>query len=255
MDRFSFDDKRIAEGYADRPWLHKTVIERIVTDCDLREKFRNGLDVGCGAGLSTKALKLICEKVTGTDIAESMIQMCRKLYDDSEYCFYTCAAERIMVPENLYDIVTAAGVINWVDREAFLEKLREIMAPKGLLVIYDLELSDQMKDNAAYTDWYHDSYQPAFPRPPRAEVVWKQEDIGNDFTIKKQVKYQMEYKFTLDTFIDYMMVQSNVNIQIKQGVKTEKEIRNWMDKTLQPIFRGEKRTLFFNGYSWYIGIR
>ena len=31
---------------------------------------KNGLDVGCGTGLSAKALKLICDKVTETDISE-----------------------------------------------------------------------------------------------------------------------------------------------------------------------------------------
>lgn len=42
-----------------------------------------GLDVGCGAGLSTKA-------------------------------------EETSVPVVPYDIITAAGVINWVDKDAFL---------------------------------------------------------------------------------------------------------------------------------------
>ena len=72
MDNKSFDSKRIALGYAKRPWLHKSVIEQLRTDCNLGGdyRFRNGLDVGCGAGLSTKALKLICDKVTGTDIKD-----------------------------------------------------------------------------------------------------------------------------------------------------------------------------------------
>ena len=61
MNNKSFDSKRIALGYAKRPWLHKSVIEQMKIDCDLDEdfKFKNGLDVGCGAGLSTKALRLI----------------------------------------------------------------------------------------------------------------------------------------------------------------------------------------------------
>ena len=252
MDRLSFDHQRIAEGYADRPWLHKQVVERIGIVCAVQGEFKNGLDVGCGAGLSTRALKLICEKVTGTDIAESMIQVCRRLYRDSEYCFYASAAEKIKVPQELYDIVTAAGVINWIDREGFLKKMKEVMASKGLLVIYDFELSDQMKDNETYTGWYHGRYLPDFPRPLRNEGIWGQEDIGNDFVMKKQVQYQMEYEFTLDAFINYIMVQSNVNVQIDQGIKTEKEVRNWLEKSLQPIFRGEKKTLFFKGYSWYI---
>ena len=74
MDKITFDEKRIAEGYMNRPWLHKKVIERFVSDCEVTSNFRNGLDVGCGAGLSTKALHLICDRVTGTDISEQMIK-------------------------------------------------------------------------------------------------------------------------------------------------------------------------------------
>ena len=67
MDNKAFDSKRIAMGYAKRPWLHENVIARLKKDCnlDLNYRFKNGLDVGCGAGLSTKALRLVCDKVTG----------------------------------------------------------------------------------------------------------------------------------------------------------------------------------------------
>ena len=35
MDNKAFDSKRIAQGYAKRPWLHKSVIEQIKKDCSL----------------------------------------------------------------------------------------------------------------------------------------------------------------------------------------------------------------------------
>lgn len=69
MNNQSFDTKRIAEGYAkDRPYLHPQVMDTIRKDLSLTESFQHGLDLGCGSGLSTKALKALCEKVTGTDI-------------------------------------------------------------------------------------------------------------------------------------------------------------------------------------------
>ena len=48
MDNKAFDSKRIAQGYAKRPWLHKSVIEQIKKDCSLPNDymFKNGLDVG-----------------------------------------------------------------------------------------------------------------------------------------------------------------------------------------------------------------
>lgn len=257
MDNKSFDHKRIAKGYANRPWLHKSVIEQIKADYAGKQKFENGLDVGCGAGLSTKALKLICEKVTGTDIAESMIQACKEIYQDKDYCFYTAAAEVTKCPVTPYDIVTAAGVINWVDKERFLKSMNEVMAPKGLLVIYDFWISNRMVGSDAYTDWYQNAYLQEFPKPVRDESVWSQHDVGADFILKKQITYEMQYDFNLESFIDFMMIQSNVNTRIagKQETEkqeTEKEVRSWMQQTLQPIFGREVKTLIFDGYSWYI---
>ncbi|SFU99260.1 hypothetical protein [Butyrivibrio sp. INlla21] len=57
MDNKAFDSRRIAEGYAKRPWLHKSVMDMLWKDLGLADdhRFKNGLDVGCGAGLSTMA--------------------------------------------------------------------------------------------------------------------------------------------------------------------------------------------------------
>ena len=53
MNSKSFDSKRIAEGYMKRPWLHKSVMDALKSDLNLPEgyRYKNGLDVGCGAGL------------------------------------------------------------------------------------------------------------------------------------------------------------------------------------------------------------
>lgn len=37
MNNKSFDHKRIADGYAKRPWLHKSVMEQIKADCEVRQ--------------------------------------------------------------------------------------------------------------------------------------------------------------------------------------------------------------------------
>lgn len=252
MNNKSFDNKRIANGYAkDRPWLHKSVIGQLKTDCGISTPFHNGLDVGCGAGLSTKALKLICDKVTGTDISDEMIQVCKSLYTAPEFTFYTARAEETKPVQTPYDIVTAAGVVNWVDRNKFLENMKLVMAKNSLLVIYDFWISDKMVENDAYTEWYHSLYLPNFPKPPRNEDVWHQKDFPEGFVMKEQTLYQLQHEFNMDSFVRFMMIQSNVNSQIENGRKTEKEIQNWMETTLEPVFQGNMRTLVFEGYSWY----
>ncbi|WP_034446691.1 class I SAM-dependent methyltransferase [Butyrivibrio sp. AE2032] len=255
MNNKSFDSKRIALGYAKRPWLHKSVIEQMKIDCDLDEdlKFKNGLDVGCGAGLSTKALRLICDKVTGTDIADAMVEVCKELYgDDPAYSFYVAKAEETKIPEKKYDIVTAAGCINWVDEKKFMENMSDVLADNGLIVIYDFGITDRMAGNEAYTRWYQDEYLKRFPKPPRKENKWTQDDLPEGFIMEKQTDYDMEYSFKLDAFVDFMLIQSNVNAQIESGSISAEQARDWMIQSLSSVFGDGEKQLIFYGYSWYI---
>lgn len=252
MKNTDFDSKRTAEGYAKRPWLHKEVMEQVKADYQITQNFENGLDVGCGAGLSTKGLRLICNRVTGTDISPEMIGICKQLYKNDTYDFYVAKAEETRIPQAPYNIVTAAGVMNWVDRDKFLHNATQIMAQDGLIIIYDFWITDKMVANPAYTDWYQNEYLKKFPKPPRNEDTWTQSDLSDDFLMEKQTVYEMTYSFSLEDFIDFMMIQSNVNVKIEKGIMSEAEVREWMTNTLLPIFQHEKETLVFAGYNWYI---
>ena len=249
MDNMLFDSKRIASGYAnDRPWLHKSVIEQIKAEFGNKALFKNGLDVGCGAGLSTKALRLICNKVTGTDSSEEMIDICKTHYAASEYTFYVAKAEETEMPQTPYDIVTAAGVVDWVDKDRFLENMKLVMAENAPLIIYDFWISDKMLGNPAYTDWYQNQYLLNFPKPPRNETVWEQKDIPEFFSYDKQIICQMQYEFEMSFFIRFMMTQTNVNSKIECGCMSEKEVQKWFQETLSPIFQKQRQTLIFDGY-------
>lgn len=249
MDNMLFDSKRIANGYAnDRPWLHKSVIEQMKAEFIHKIPFHNGLDVGCGAGLSTRALKLICNKVTGTDISEEMVHICKTLYETPEFTFYAAKAEETKIPQNPYDIVTAAGVVDWVDMDRFLENMKFVMAENAPLIIYDFWISDKMLGNHAYTDWYQNLYLANFPKPPRNTIAWENQDTPEGFSLTNHTMCQMQYEFEISSFIQFMMTQTNINFKIESGCMTENEVNEWMQKTLSPIFQEQRQTLIFDGY-------
>lgn len=62
----------------------------------------------------------------------------------------------------------------------------------------------------------------------------------------------MEYEFDQDSFIEFMMIQSNVNVKIESGGYSVNTVREWFEQSTAPLFQGEKRTAIFTGYSWYI---
>ena len=82
--------------------------------------------------------------------------------------------------------------------------------------------------------------------------MWKQENLKGYFVMDKQINYDMFYEFTMAEFIDFMMIQSNVNAKIENGEMTECEVRAWMRESLSDIFQDQTRTLYFAGYNWYL---
>ena len=181
-----------------------------------------------------------------------MIAVCNKIYEDESYSFYVAKAEETEVPEIPYDIITAAGVVNWVDREQFLSNANKVIKKDGLIVIYDFWITDKMVQNEEYTKWYQEQYLVKFPKPYRKENVWKQSDLTESFIMEKQTKYNLQYVFAIEEFVDFMMIQSNVNEAIEKGDISIEETKDWMRKGLQGIFENEKKTLVFEGYNWYI---
>ena len=256
MNAKDFDFQRIAEGYKKRPFIHKQIIERFQRDVT-SQLFFNGLDIGCGAGLSSKALKMICRHVTGTDISKEMINVAREVCASAEeYDFLVSKAEELPEFGTKFDIVTAAGVVQWVDRDLFLKKLGHVMSDHSYLLVYDFCISDKMKDCPAYTAWWHDAYLKEFPRPFRNESVWTEEDVAPyGFLMKDQIQHEIEYEFDQDSFIEFMMIQSNVNARIEGGGNSIKNVRKWFEQSTAPLFQGEKRTVIFTGYSWYMELQ
>ena len=99
---------------------------------------------------------------------------------------------------------------------------------------------------------YQEQYLVKFPKPYRKENVWKQSDLTESFIMEKQTKYNLQYVFAMEEFVDFMMIQSNVNEAIEKGDISIEETKDWMRKGLQGIFENEKKTLVFEGYNWYI---
>lgn len=259
MQKVDFDFQRIAQGYRRRPFLHRQVIERFQREVTSRT-FEQGLDIGCGAGLSAKALKLICRHVTGIDVSAEMILAAKEVCGNEEdFEFMAGQAEKLPAFAQKFDIVTAAGVDQWVDMPLFLKGLWDKMNSRGYLLVYDFCISDKMKGCTAYTTWWYDVYLKAFPRPYRNEAVWTGEAVAQcGFWMMDQVQYEMAYEFDLDSFIEFMMIQSNVNAKIEGEGRSTAETAEWFRQSAGPLFQegdgeqGALRTLLFTGYSWYM---
>lgn len=263
MGKDFITDKRIAEGYGTyRPQLHKQVLEMALSDqatsrqaADLCAHqaaiFRQGLDVGCGAGLSAKALGMYCGRVTGIDASGDMIAAARYRCREPFYTFLQCRAEEIFLPADSFDIVTAAGVTDWVEEAGFLTGLSRVMQDGGTLLVYDFWITDQMEGNPDYTDWWQTQYLNRFPRQTPEHLQngkgWSEERAEKmGFMAEKSASFVLRHSFCREALVHFLLLQSNVNAWIvKNG---EEAAQDWLRQTLTPVFSRAEEVLLFDGY-------
>ena len=72
-----FVGSAVADRYADaRPFLHGTAIDMLRRD---RPSFGSAIDVACGTGLSTRALRAVSDHVVGVDVSAEMVRRAPRL--------------------------------------------------------------------------------------------------------------------------------------------------------------------------------
>ena len=140
-----FDPKSAAERYArGRPYFHPLVIGQVKAHLSLNKRVGHAIDVGCGTGLSTIALKEIAEAIVGVDKSEEMLFLAPP---DPQIRYLVGPGEDLPVRDKDFDLMTISSVFHWLDRIAFLAEVRRVLWPRGWLVIYDNYFTGQMSEN------------------------------------------------------------------------------------------------------------
>lgn len=247
-----FSSKTAAERYTEgRPYFHPLVIERIRTFLSLTRPVRRAVDVGCGTGLSTVALKEIAEEIIGVDASSEMIALAAR---DERIEYRLADALNLPFGENEFDLMTLCSAFHWLDRQKFLREAGRVLRSQGWLIVYDNYFSGQMEENAAFETWYRESHVRKYPPPPRVRAVFTEEDSGNEgFHLAGQEQYQNRISFSIEGLIDYLTTQSNVIAAVEVGGEDISEVRRWLTENLKPLFRDLKEATFlFHGPIWYL---
>jgi len=248
---FAFE--RVAEGYAThRPYYHPLVMNKIRQHINLQGKYNSGLDVGCGTGLSTIALKELSDNVIGIDGSEEMITVANT-HDDEQITYHHAPAEELPFDDESFNLITVCGAINWINRAQFFPEAKRVLKEQGWVILYDNFITEHMREDIAYTQWHQEQFLSRYPKPPRDETpLTPAECEGYGFHFSQEA-YTNELAWSRKEYIEYMLTQSNVIVAVDMGNETLSEARQWMHATLAPIVpEGEKGTFLFGGYIWYM---
>lgn len=249
MSQFSYVDS--AERYArGRPYFHRLVVERIASFLELREPIATALDVACGTGLSSVALKEITTKVVGADSSSEMLARA-PLVEGIEYV--EAPAEDLPFSDATFDLATVSSAFHWFDRARFLAEVRRVLRPAGWLVIYDNAFRGEMRENPRFKRWFRESYLARYPSPPRDLRPFGDEDAWrHGFRFLGQEDYRNEVRFSVEELARYLETQSNVIAAVEEGSESIEEVHRYLLNALSSLFAKTPATFVFGGYIWYL---
>ncbi len=195
-----FNNSDTADGYSsNRPYFHPIVINKVKERLGLTKRLKKGLDVGCGAGLSSIALLEITQNVVGFDSSAFMISSAIK----SDRIIYLNYSAEDMPIDQQYDIITLSGSINWIDRNLFFARSLHVLKSQGYIVIYDNDILGEMVGEPSFTYWYHNIFLNVYPRPPRNESLLENELLNRyGFKVEYSERYTNRIRFNLECFIE-----------------------------------------------------
>ena len=227
-----FSSDAMAEGYArDRPAVHPWVIAQV------RDRMRNpakrALDVGCGSGLSTAALYKTAAHCVGVEPAEAMLAWSNQVAPNAE--FAVGRAEQLPFATGSFDLITAAGSLNYCDLAPALKEIIRVMTSDGALVVYDFSQGKDFADSPALDEW-HTEFKSRYQAPESGK---KLEPGGAPFS--------MSLPYTAERYLKYAMTETNVSNAIARGTPV-REVADWCAAELTKAFAGQTRQVVFKGY-------
>lgn len=241
----------VAERYAKyRPYFHPLVIGKIRDYLKLERPVELALDMGCGPGQSTIALKEIAELVIGADVSAEMLNLAEK-QPGIEYI--QSRAEDVAVRNTSVDLITTSMAYHWFEPGQFFAEVRRILKEKAWLVIFNNGFRGQMHKNPEFEQWATQVYEKQYPTPPRNSASMTQgfaQEHGFDFP--DQENYQNEVQFTVEELAAYLTTQSNVIAAAEQGNGNVADIYERLVAQARPFFRAERMTFSFGGFIWYL---
>ena len=244
-----FAHRQAARRYArSRPFFHPLVIRRIGERLALRAPLARALDVGCGTGQSTHALREIAREVIGTDISKEML---RAATPADGVHFLVADAHRLPFAAGSFNLVTVSMAFHWLRRACFLREARRVLRMNGWLVIYNNFFFGRMEEHDAFERWHRDVYLARYPSPPRdAQPLTAAEAAQHRFSFAAPEEYTNTVRLTRAELADYLTTQSNLIAAVEQRRETYTRARAWLMSQLRELFPAPRCTFHFGGYIW-----
>lgn len=248
-----YDSTRLAKSYAyHRPPVHPAIIRKIGERLGITEKLPCALDVGCGAGLSTAALEPLAEILVGIEPVPAMLAYSHIVAPKAT--FLVGQAERLPVASRAFDLITAAGSVNYANLDLFFPEVERVLAETGMLVIYDFSAGRRFANDDRLERWYAEFERRYPPQPGYALDVTALDYSQYDLRLSHYEPLEVALPMTFDGYLAYALSETSVEQAIQEGT-LESEIRAWCQRTLAEVFADDTREVMFDAYLALVTLR
>jgi ubiquinone/menaquinone biosynthesis C-methylase UbiE len=150
----------MAWAYAfDRPLVHGQILQ----SARMSQKAKSALDVGCGAGLSTAALAPLARQVIGLEPVSAMLAHRQEVAPHAS--FVVGRAERLPFADRSFELVAAAGSLNYADLSSALAEVARVLTADGTFLPYDFSTGRRSAHGDELADWFA-LFEQRFPKAP-----------------------------------------------------------------------------------------
>jgi len=204
-----------------RPYYHRFALDLAVRRLGI-DRVGVAVDLGCGTGLSTRALSEVADRIIACDLSPAMLRAA----DRGPRTHYLVAgAEQLPIRAGIADLVTIAAALHWFDQPRVFPELARILTPGGTLIVYSDYFLGQIPSAPAFADWFTDTYLPTYPSPARNHAFDCRAAQSSGFGDLTYRENSLPIPLTHGELADYLSSQSNAAVAIESGLTSAADLR------------------------------
>lgn len=216
-----------------RPYLHGDAVARVAEVLGLAEPVGRGLDIGCGTGLSTRALATVAREVVGVDVSGAMIAQAEP---GPGISYVVAPAEALPLPDRSIDLATVACAFHWFESEAALAEVRRVLKDGAGFAVYGSGFSGAVQEAPDFERWAREVHTAKMPTPPRRPSFGMGGETPQGFEVVAAERYSVDVPMTAPQMVEYLMSQSNATDAIARGAFTEPAAREWLSTEVAALY-------------------
>jgi SAM-dependent methyltransferase len=233
-----FDSDPAARRHASaRPYYHRVALSLAARQLGI-SRARLAVDVGCGTGLSTRAVLGLAERVIAVDASAAMLRAVRP---QPRACYLLAAAEQLPVRDAAADLASAGAAFHWFDQPRALAELARVLRTGAGLAVYSDFFLGQITGQPAFTVWLEDTYLARYPSPARHAHFDPAAALHAGFRDVSSAEDTIRIPLDHRELAEYLLTQSNAATVIESGTVSADTLRNTILSETAQFFPEQQR--------------